>query len=440
MEGRMRKVKFAVLTVFVLGIGFCLLTGCRSKKPVAASGGKTQLYILGLASDMDRMQTYREKYYVDHPDIEIVTEGYAHDQLFQVIEVKLGAGSTQYDIIQVDPPNIGAYTNRNYLLPLDQYFTKAEIAQTIPADIEGSTVSGKYMAAPLFTSCVVLLYNKDLLAKAGEPFLSEDPAERVTWEYLVESSRRIMRVVDPNGNLGIMGMFIEQADRSYQMMPLGNSLGAKGIADDGFTVDGVLNTPEWVKAAKFYYDLFNTWNVSFKGVTPDEAPQNFFAGKIAYFIGGTWDVNPAIEAGINLGYAPHPYFQGGKPVSPTGAWHYGISATTKHPDEAADFVKWITIGDGNKEWVELSGMVPAKVSTLSEIEQSSEYNGFPKSVWKIAAYEQKNTAVVRPVTPGFNEFESVIISTFMDIRNGSDPKSSLDGAVEQLNTAFKKYR
>jgi len=418
-----------------------LVTSC-GRGQAGSSGKQTTITYLGESYYVDKFpgSTYITGFEQKYPNIKFKAEGYGFDQVFQVIEVKMAAGSKDYDVIQVDAPNISAYTFRNYLLPLDKYFSKDEINQFIPADIAGSTVNGHYMAAPLFTSCVVLLYNKSLLQAGGVSFPSEDPMKRMTWEDLVAASQKIMKAVDPAGKKGIQGLMIEQVNRPYQTLTLPNSLGAPSIGQDSLTVDGIINSPQWIKAAQFYSDLFNKYKVSFRGVTPDEAPQDFMAGKIAFFVGGTWDVTPSIKAGISLGYAPHPYFKDGKPVSPTGAWHLGIAKPSAHPDSAAAFVRYMTIGDGSTPWVDQSGMIPARISELNRIGTDPKYAEFPGSVFKIAAYEQKNTAIARPVTPGFNEYDSILTSTFEDIRNGEVPQTALNKAVQQIDTALQKYR
>ena len=48
---------------------------------------------------------------------------------------------------------------------------------------------------------------------------------------------------------------------------------------------------------------------------------------------------------------------------------------------------------------------------------------------KIVDYETSKTAVNRPTTVGYIEFESILNATFADIRNGADPKTSLEQGV-----------
>ena len=55
-------------------------------------------------------------------------------------------------------------------------------------------------------------------------------------------------------------------------------------------------------------------------------------------------------------------------------------------------------------------------------------------------YELENTAVIRPQTIGYVEFEEVLNRAFADVRNGADPTTSLKNATTQLNTAWAAYK
>ena len=54
-------------------------------------------------------------------------------------------------------------------------------------------------------------------------------------------------------------------------------------------------------------------------------------------------------------------------------------------------------------------------------------------------YESKNTAIPRPLSAGYLEYESMLTTAFEDIRNGADVKSTLEEAETKINRALKKY-
>ena len=59
---------------------------------------------------------------------------------------------------------------------------------------------------------------------------------------------------------------------------------------------------------------------------------------------------------------------------------------------------------------------------------------------KLVTYEVAHTALARPVSVGYVQFESVVDKAFADIRNGADVKSRLAQATQQLNDAWSQLK
>ena len=102
-------------------------------------------------------------------------------------------------------------------------------------------------------------------------------------------------------------------------------------------------------------------------------------------------------------------------------------------------MKYLTLGDGNSIFLETRGAFAAKVDTLAKYETDEAYASFPLSIFRLASYEAQNTAYPRPSTVAYGEFETIIGSTFSDIRNGVDVTEALDSAVMQINTQLQMY-
>ena len=146
------------------------------------------------------------------------------------------------------------------------------------------------------------------------------------------------------------------------------------------------------------------------------------------------------QKGLNYGFAPTPYFAGGKPVTPNDSWHLGINRHTKNFAAAAEFVHWMTVGPGNDMWENIIDQVPSLNREVTQIETSPAFAKFPTNVLRLAAYEAERTAIPRPVTPGFNELQDIMTSAFDNIRSGQSPQAALSSAASQIDTALAKYR
>ena len=77
---------------------------------------------------------------------------------------------------------------------------------------------------------------------------------------------------------------------------------------------------------------------------------------------------------------------------------------------------------------------------LDRLDTDETYAEFPLGAYRLGAYEARNTAVPRPQTPGYLEFEDILATTLEDIRNGSEPAASLDAAVQRIDRALARYR
>ncbi len=371
-------------------------------------------------------------------NVNVTGEFYSFGDLFDVIEVKIASGSEDYDVISVDVPMVASYASRELILPMDEYYTEEDKALFAPAGVEAGSYNDMFYAPPMNTSTQVLWYNTALLDEAGVEVPESDTNNRLTWEQVVDLAQQTLDVVDPDGTNGTIGLEFQQVSRVYQMNALPNSMGGANIGDDGFTVDGVINDEAWVNALTWYQGIVND-GIASRGITADEVGDYFNAGRVVFMVGGTWTANTADAAGFTTyGYAPCPAFEGYEDSvgTSTGSWHFGINAASQNVDASADFIKYFTLGEGNDDWLEINGDVPSRIEKLDEIINDADAPGY----LKIGAEEAKTTAVPRALTPGFNEYQNILNNTWEDIRNGSDVTASLDGAVQQINTAMEQYK
>jgi fructooligosaccharide transport system substrate-binding protein len=400
----------------------------------------TLKYIATGAGDWEPILEKAFAAFTEETGINATFECYQHEQLFQVIEVKVGKGGGEYDVLAVDVPMVAGYVEKGYIIPMDKYFTQEEKDQFVDAAVQAGTWDGKFYAPPMNTSAQLLYYNKDFLSQAGFEIPEADPNNRLTWEQVYDMAEKTLQVVDPDKTKAISGISFEQISRAYQMLALPNSLGEKSIGDDGLTVDGVINTPGWIKAMTFLHDIFAN-GIGLRGTTANEQSDYFIAGKGIFHVGGSWNSNRITED-FEWGYTYCPAFEGyeDKVATPTGSWHFGIAADSKHPDEAAALIKFMTLGKGSDIWLDGNKDVPARKDKIEEILVDPKYDGFREGIFRIAAYEAANTAYPRPVTPAYAEYESLLNGTLEDIRNGADPATALDACVVNTNSIMNKYR
>ena len=184
--------------------------------------------------------------------------------------------------------------------------------------------------------------------------------------------------------------------------------------------------------------LYSEWKVSPPGQFDTAlTPELFGNEKCALMLGGTFlfDTFKTKFPKLDFAVAAHPYFAKGKPVTPTGAWHFGVNPRTKEQAATAQFVKDMLSEDLNVLWFKARPYVP----TLNSV-WGKEPDTFKADMWKIAQHELQSTALPRPATPGFREYEDILRVALRDIQGGGGVQGILTAAAQKIDREIAKYK
>lgn len=120
------------------------------------------------------------------------------------------------------------------------------------------------------------------------------------------------------------------------MWPILQWLDGGGVVDeDGYSV---LDSADNIKSLTTWSKLVQD-GVAPVGLTGAESDALFSAGQAAMQLNGPWAAAGYTDAGIDLGVAAVPMGVDG-PVTLGSTVPLAISAATKHPDEAQEFLAW----------------------------------------------------------------------------------------------------
>ena len=297
-----------------------------------------------------------------HPDIAAGYELIPFSDLFQTLEIRLGARTADPDLYSCDSPLSASYGVRNQALALNDVLDTSQFAK---AAVDAASFRGKLYSAPFSTSSQLLFYNRAFFKQAGLEPPAADVQKRWTWEQVVEAGRKM---ADPAQNR--WGLIIEQAERPYQLLPLGQSLGGVALSADGLRATGYLDGPAFVEGFSFLQRLYTDWKISPPGVFDNNVtPDLFGSGRSAMFLAGTFnlDLFRTKYKDLDWGIAPHPYFAKGKPVTPTGSWHIGANPRTRNKDAVAEFLRFMTSSALQVEWFKLRPYVPVRLDVMGQI-------------------------------------------------------------------------
>ena len=412
-----------------LGIGLMLAVALA---PVCA---QVTLEVVWMGWPRDKVTQLIGDFEKLNPGIKVDIQLIPFQQLFPTLEVRLKSGTTP-DSYLVDGPLTASYAARGYLLPLNEHFTADELKAWFSSSIEAGSYAGKLYSIPYATSSVGLFFNRAIFGKQGVPLPPEKPGERLTWEQVAELARKLT-IRGGDGQVEVWGLLLEQIDRPYQILPLAQSRGAKVISDDGMSTEGFITSKPFVDAARFYSKLFNEWKVSPQGIPDAAKSREYFGnGKAAMMLGAEWNISRLAEfKGLDFGLSAHPYFAGGVPVTPTGSWHVGVNSRTRLKAEAVKFTKFMTGFDATLKWHKLFGHAPARPDVYAALPDT-----FSAPMWQILFHEMRDTAVPRPATPGFAEYEQILREALNSIHFGADPETTLRDASRRIDRELRKYR
>lgn len=365
-----------------------------------------------------------------NPTIKLALERMPFSQIFQALEVRLNGRTGDPDVYIVDSPLTASYAARGHLMALDALIDKSRFA---PSAIAAASFEGKIYSAPFGSSMQVMYFNRALFKAAGIEPPSSDVTKRWTWEQVLDAGKKIAK---PAENL--WGFTFEQQERPYQLLPLGQSLGGVALSGDGYKATGFIDGPAFVEGFTFMQKLYVEARISPPGqFDPALTPELFGSGKCAMLLGGTF-INDTLTGkfkDLDFGVAPHPYFAKGKPVTPTGAWHFGVNPRSTQKEAVAQFVRDMLSEDMNVLWFKLRPYVP----TLNAVWQK-EPATFSSDMWKIVQSEMQTTALARPATPGFREYEDILRVALRDMQAGGNVKDMLTAAAAKIDREIAKYK
>lgn len=361
----------------------------------------------------------------------------AFDNVFETLEILMSSKSTEYDVFAADGPNIAAYAKRGYLAPLTSYLTAEEVAMFTAPMQDEIQYNGEIYGAAMGDSSLVMYYNTDLLEQAGitYDFSALSGENRITWEELVDIAKQVQSKVDPDGSKGLIGIEFQQVGRTYQMNVLANDLGGVNIGEGGLTVDGVINAEPWLTALNWYQTQVSD-GVFSRGIAAGDTSSYFMSDKIVFYLGTTAMPGTFNSNGFDhYGFTYVPCFEGHEDDVTTscGSWTVGMNPYSEKVEAAVAFIKYLCLYEGADVYINASGMVPA----LSR--QFTDELLADKPYLAIAQYEGANTALVRAVTPAFNEYATSVNALWENVRNGANVEEAAQDCVDELATAFLEY-
>jgi multiple sugar transport system substrate-binding protein len=363
----------------LIGVGLAaafLFTACSSGggSPTPAGGDKpyagTTLHML--------MEDLTETHYIADllPDLEAKTgikvefEQVPYSNMYEKLVPQLSGPekSGSYDAVAVDYYWPGEFARSGWMLPLDDWIAKdaTDLSGIVQAffDVNGK-VDGKTYYIPYFPYPMGIVYRKDLNIEVPK-----------TMDEYVAYTKSLKK-----GDF--YGAAMQGAPTDPIAMEWLNFLFANG--GDLYAADlktPTVNNEIGLKALNQYIDMIdNAAQTGAAGANLDDASNTFAQGKAAtmvtyvtIFAGFFQD--PASSVIVDQwDVAPMP----GTGQGNVGVWSFGVPKSSKNPEAAWEFIKWVTSEDISRQR-SLKGGSPAYSSFYSDPEILAQFPYLTKAL------------------------------------------------------------
>jgi multiple sugar transport system substrate-binding protein len=408
----------ALLAAVVLALG--VTAGCGGGGGGDGEGTVTFMLPSDNPGDIELRRAQADAFMKDHPDIQvkvIVTpaEGY-NQKVFTSI-----AGGNPPDIFGSGDVIIPTIVEKNYALDLNEFIQKDDFDTSDYYEdvLSGLTVGGKLVGLTDNWDTQVMYYNPAMFQEAGVP----EPTADWTWEDFTAAAQQLTSGEGKSKQYGVVyeSWFAPVFDAIW-------SFGGDVFSEDG--TQCLLDEPEAAAGVQAIVDLYQQ-EVSPSPEQLDRSGQSptqlFLAGRTAMYVGaGRWAAYELREGEVPWKVAPLP----AGPAGRANFFHlamFAISRTSDSPDNAWQFLKYVTSEQGIRQGIENMQGIPA-LQSLAE-DPAFTQDPFVKEHDAFQPFiESLPTAHSAPYVADFPEHEEKIVTGLDAVWSGE--KAPADALAE----------
>jgi multiple sugar transport system substrate-binding protein len=341
-----------VAAIAVVGAAALALSACSSGSGSTSSTGKVTLTMWTGFTGGDRpgyAQIVKD-FNATHPNIKVVQTVESWDTIQQKLPTAWLTG-TGPDIAapSSDPNVIANYVKTNSVLPIvtGSGSSKVNSTQLAPAAVKELTYNGKLYAIPANFASLSLYYNKKMFAAAG----IANPPTTVA-EFEADAQKLTL-----GGGKTQYGLSLAD-NQTIQMWPILQWLTGGDIVNS--TGCSVLSSSASQAGLQTWANLVKNDHISPVGQTGAEADSLFAAGKAAMELNGPWAAPTYTAAKVDFGIATVPLASDGSKVTLGSIAPLAISAKTKYPAQAQEFMAYYTSKAAQEKFSLTTGYPPLR--------------------------------------------------------------------------------
>ncbi|NUR70715.1 MAG: sugar ABC transporter substrate-binding protein [Hamadaea sp.] len=374
-----------------------------------------QLTLWTRAATESVSKAYADAYNAGHKNKVTVT-AYPNEEYPAKLASAAGAKALP-DLFATDVVFAPQYASQGLWADITDRFNASGVKDKVsPGHVRAGTWEGKTYAVPHTVDMSVMLYNKDLYAKAGlDP---EKPP--TTLKEFAEQARKIDKLGgDVNGTYfgGNCGGCVEFTFWPSVWASGGNVLDDKGTA-------AKIDSKEMADVFALYRSLYDEGVAA--PASKDEAGPTWLgalqSGKIGIAPGPSVWLGMIEEKGVKMGVAPITGLDGGESTF-IGGDSIGIGATSTKQAQAWDFLNWTMSEAAQVEVIAKNKGVPIRTDLASNKYSSAD----PRIVTINSLVAKGKTPYAKNFNASFNDPQSPWLQTVRGAMFGDAASSLADG-------------
>lgn len=420
----------------------------------------TEKVVLNVVDWSDSTKQQREKlnkkFMEDYPNVTVNYTTLTQAQFNETMLSGIRAGDAPDLFPLPSTTTFSTAINEGWFIPLDLYLDEKFFGQIQPEVIcENVTMKDGHvylLPEAVEISSSLIFYNKKLLRDAG---ISEISGE-MTWKVFED----ICQKVTDDGQGMYYGMVASGAQKNrmdIELRAFAEVAGARlGPAGQVFLEDektAFASNPV-LEAFRLYDKLYQNgcFHPDTASLTAPEARKLFGEGKAAFIVQGAWCIpiwekeNPQLEFGVMKVPIPKGEEQG-KTIRPFTKGWMGISSSSKHPDIAAEYLKYLYSYEYQKILMSQGGFVSVR-NDLGEVDIQNQkmkayYQCASEQSFLVENPIEKNGNielvynVIQPVVPDFGDIASSVFSGHANYKKALEQYSfqmqkNLERSVESV--------
>ncbi|WP_131024237.1 extracellular solute-binding protein [Klebsiella variicola] len=408
-----------------LRVNACLLAMLVISGSVSAATQINALFMTQAAYSENDIRAMTSDFEKQHPDVKVNLEFVPYEALHDKIVAARGAGGNGYDVVLFDAIWPAEFSRFDLLQDVSSRIAADEREKIFPGAMNTVVYQGKTLGMPWILDTKYLYYNKAMLDKAG---IKTPPA---SWQQVMDDAKVLK-------DKGIVKYPLVWSWSQAEALVCDYTTLVSGFGGS-FYQNGKLDfsTPASLKAVTLMKTSLDQGlsNPASREYLEEDVRKAFSNGDAAFALNWTYMYNMANDpkqskvAG-EVGIVPAPGDTPDKPGAVNGSMGLGIAKASQHPEEAWQYIHYLTSQPVQDKYAKLS--LPVWKASYQDPAVAKGQESL------IAAADKSlNVMLSRPETADYSRLSNTLQQQLQSVLQG---KATPDVALKAVDTSAARLR